>query len=53
MVYIGIGDNNTNQDKILIIKEIEKIEIDHLITEIENNPSLIDYETFEILLEKI
>jgi len=38
-----------NKVKIEIIKEIEKkkMEINHLITEIENNPELIDYETFE------
>ena len=38
-----------NKVKISIIKEIEKkkMEINHLITEIENNPELIDPETFE------
>ena len=46
----GVGDLIISKDKkIEIIKEIEKkkLEINHLITEIENNPELIDSDTFE------
>ena len=39
----------SNTDKQNIITEVEKkkLEISHLITEIENNPELIDADTFE------
>ena len=49
---VGLGDCYLNQrsDIDIIHKEIEtkKLEINHLITEIENDPELLDNETFEL-----
>ena len=47
---VGLGDATTNQAVIDDIKsfcEIKQMEVDKLITEMENNPDTLDAETFE------
>ncbi len=47
---VGIGDINIPKDlekQMNILFETKKLEIKHLITEMENNPDLYDSETFE------
>lgn len=47
---VGIGDIDIPKevdDQLHIMFETKKLEVDHLITEIENNPDLVDPEVFE------
>jgi DNA-directed RNA polymerase II subunit RPB1 len=51
---VGLGDCYINEkNKEIIVKELEKkkLEINHLITEIENNPELMDADLFEASLQ--
>lgn len=47
---VGIGDINVPKeidDQLIKLFETKKLEVDHLITEMENNPDLVDAEVFE------
>ena len=51
---VGLGDCYiSQQNKEIIVKELEKkkLEINHLITEIENNPELMDADLFEASIQ--
>jgi hypothetical protein len=47
---VGLGDDTTDQyviDDIKLFCEVKQMEVDKLITEMENNPDTLDAETFE------
>lgn len=47
---VGIGDIDISkevEDQLYKLFETKKLEIDHLITEMENNPDLVDFDVFE------
>lgn len=47
---VGVGDINIPKsvdDQLHVLFETKKLEVDHLITEMENNPDLVDAEVFE------
>ena len=53
---VGLGDTMTDKETLIktnLLSESKMLEVDHLITEIENNPDLLDPQTFEENLQSL